>query len=274
MTVKVTLCNTMSPSSSNESNMSASCQTTPAAAVPEIAKSSSSPSPETISQPSQYDVLCHRCPKAFNHIGNRRFRVIVENHASSYSKIELKAERSIMIKSIVANIESSGVRFLKMNKKEGTWMKIVSLTTKKEKVAHALRAAAAADKKSRTIYDVIQGTEVTRKRQRTSCESSSSSKQQLPVNLDTTNVSLSSSSSTGAADDGVSIWCNATVEQQQTKEEAPDKIRSDDGQDQVFTMNSMESRNDDAVSSDQATEDKIRQLVDLRLAAVQLLQLR
>ncbi|KAI2490311.1 hypothetical protein MHU86_24275 [Fragilaria crotonensis] len=106
--------------------------------------------------PGKYDVLCNRSRHAFNHVGNRRFRVIVENHAPGFAALRTKAERSLMIQSILGIIKAAQGKFVEKNK-DGTWDE-VGLVKRKEKVGHALRAAITAVKskdKTRTIYDVL-----------------------------------------------------------------------------------------------------------------------
>ena len=89
------------------------------------------------SQLGPYDVLCNRSRKAFNFIGNRRFRVIVGNFSTGYAKSTSKAERSRIVLSIVEIVHRAGGRFL--TKAGGdTWTE-VSMTKAKEKVGHALR---------------------------------------------------------------------------------------------------------------------------------------
>ncbi|KAI2510739.1 hypothetical protein MHU86_3687 [Fragilaria crotonensis] len=102
-----------------------------------------------------YDVLCNRSRKAFNYIGNRRFRILVENNSESYSKTTSKAERSRIVLSIVETIHSAGGRFLS-KAENSTWAE-VSLTKAKEKVGHALRFAISSkdSEKERTIRDII-----------------------------------------------------------------------------------------------------------------------
>jgi hypothetical protein len=107
-------------------------------------------------EPGPYDVLCNRGRRAFQSIGNRRFRLIIENHADKYDTIKVRAERSMIVISIVKVIELAGGNFLKQTK-GGTWEK-ASKVQAKEKVGHALRAALSARKSqasSRTIYDVL-----------------------------------------------------------------------------------------------------------------------
>jgi hypothetical protein len=68
----------------------------------------------------------------------------------------VRAERSMMVISIVKAIEVAGGNFLKQTK-GGTWEK-ASKVQAKEKVGHALRAALSARKSqttSRTIYDIL-----------------------------------------------------------------------------------------------------------------------
>ena len=106
--------------------------------------------------PGKYDVLCNRSRRAFQHVGNRRFRIIVENHAAAFANLRMKAERSLMIQSILRIIENANGKFVEKNE-EGKWGE-VGLTKRKEKIGHALRAAVAAMKagsKPRTIYDVL-----------------------------------------------------------------------------------------------------------------------
>ena len=116
---------------------------------------------KTTVQPGQYDVLCNRKSMAFNHIGNRRFWVIVENHASSYAEATGRSERSLMVHSIVKTIQGAGGRFLTKTT-SGTWDAEASNVKCREKVGHALRSAIIArkSKEERTIYDVIIGENV------------------------------------------------------------------------------------------------------------------
>ena len=110
---------------------------------------------KTTVQPGQYDVLCNRSSIAFNHIGNRRFRVIVENHASSYAETTGRSERSLMVHSIVKTIQGAGGRFLKKTT-SSTWDETSNVKSR-EKVGHALRSAMSARKseEERTMYGVI-----------------------------------------------------------------------------------------------------------------------
>ena len=133
-----------------------------------IAKSNANDSTKTASSPTNtlstvitqlhpYDVLCNRSRSAFNYIGNRRFRVIVESYAVSYAELTSKSERSQVVLSIVKNVHQCGGRFLTkigMDK----WQE-VSMVRAKEKVGHALRFSISSrmQGEARTIHDVLGG---------------------------------------------------------------------------------------------------------------------
>jgi len=106
-------------------------------------------------QPGPYDVLCDRSRFAFNHIGNRRFRITVETKVPHYAVATHKSDRSRIVRSIVGIIHGAGGRFLTRSNC-GEW-KQVSKVRSKEKVGHALRAAISARnlEEERTIYDII-----------------------------------------------------------------------------------------------------------------------
>ena len=125
---------------------------------------------KTTVQPGQYDVLCNRSLMPFNHIGNRRFRVIVENHASSYAETTGKSDRSLMVHSIVKTIQGAGGRFLKKTT-GGTWDETLNVKSR-DKVGHALRSAMSARKsvEERTIYGVIAACEEDFEQQQSSIE--------------------------------------------------------------------------------------------------------
>jgi hypothetical protein len=135
---------------------------------------------KTTVQPGQYDVLCNRSSMAFNHIGNRRFRVIVENHASSYAEATGRSERSLMVHSIVKTIQGAGGRFLTKTT-SGTWDAEASNVKCREKVGHALRSAIIArkSKEERTIYDVIAACEEAFEQQQSSTKKLQETKRDL-----------------------------------------------------------------------------------------------
>ena len=88
------------------------------------------------------DVLVGRHRQAFNHVGNRRFRVVVSMFLPRYFQNTSRRDRSILNLEIVETVQRSGGRFLKENK-FGQLVEI-SEKEKRNKVGHALRDAAAA----------------------------------------------------------------------------------------------------------------------------------
>lgn len=57
--------------------------------------------------PSNWDVICQRGKTCDDHIGNRRFRLCVENHVERYLNAKNRQEKSDVISSIVRAIQRS-----------------------------------------------------------------------------------------------------------------------------------------------------------------------
>ena len=96
---------------------------------------------ETVTELQPFDVLSGRDKQSFNHIGNRRFRVVIGMNLQRYLDTKSRYERSEMILAFVRELRSEAhIRFLK---RRGS--KYIELDEKqsREKVGHALRDAAA-----------------------------------------------------------------------------------------------------------------------------------
>jgi len=102
-----------------------------------------------------YDVLCNRSKNAFNAVGNRRFRVLVECHGAKYFAAKTKAEKTTIVMNIVKTVEKAGGRFISRTL-GGEW-ETLTLIKKKEKVGHQLRAYITGIKsgKPRNIHDLL-----------------------------------------------------------------------------------------------------------------------
>ena len=95
--------------------------------------------------PSNYqvkvqDVICgnHRVPRGSQqHVGNERFRVVVEIRLQRYSKAA-RAEKSEIVREIVDSVRDYGGRFVRCD--EGKWNDIGSLRAR-EKAGHAIRGS-------------------------------------------------------------------------------------------------------------------------------------
>lgn len=106
-----------------------------------------------------YDVVCERNRKAFNHIGNRRFRIICDNYASLYTDNKKKGEKGHILTTVLDIVHSAGGKFMK--KKDGKWVELTSVQ-EREKIGLNLRRAAAASKskrKSQTADSAINNLE-------------------------------------------------------------------------------------------------------------------
>jgi len=128
-------------------------------------------------QPGMYDVICNcRTQKSFDHIGNRRFRVIIENHSFSYNNAKSKVDKSTIVLSIFRSIQDANGNFIRKlrknnNSSQTEWTKM-SVEQSKEKIGHSLRDAIIAQEKDsickssrRDIYSVIGGSRTQFQRQ-------------------------------------------------------------------------------------------------------------
>mmetsp|Transcript_16172 Transcript_16172/g.24724 ORF Transcript_16172/g.24724 Transcript_16172/m.24724 type:complete len:216 (+) Transcript_16172:173-820(+) len=99
--------------------------------------------------PGPYDVLCCKSSEAYEHIGNRRFRALVQSHSSTYARVtQSKVLKSQVVNDIIRSIRSAGGNFLQQMKGcQGTWT-VIKKNRTREKVGHALRRAVAESKKT------------------------------------------------------------------------------------------------------------------------------
>merc|ERR1719399_835593 len=130
-----------------------------------VISSSSSPSPEqdqeqqlprrvsvepkSIAAPGLFDVICARGKSAYNHEGNRRFRMIVASAAEKYSKVESKLQRSMIVTDIVDTIRSMGNGFVRRSTETGEWVACSEVMCR-EKVGQHFRNALGCQYKSST----------------------------------------------------------------------------------------------------------------------------
>ena len=97
-----------------------------------------------------FDVLCGRDKESYNNIGNRRFRIMININLQKYVECKSRPDRSKMILELTnALCRAPGqFRFLKKVKSNGEDDVLIVLDHKqsREKIAHALRDAAAQQK--------------------------------------------------------------------------------------------------------------------------------
>lgn len=118
-----------------------------------------------IEQPGSYDVICNcRTQKSFDHVGNRRFRLIIENHSLNYDNAKSKLDKGIIVMSIFKTIQDAGGNFIRKSKKNSQQWEILSAAQSREKIGHSLRDALLAQENDftsrsaqRDIYSIIGG---------------------------------------------------------------------------------------------------------------------
>lgn len=90
-----------------------------------------------ISNPIETDILFGRCADAWNHEGNRAFRVLIAKHQGRYHSVGSRLKKMAVVIEIVKELKDRGCRMLKKavnNEKmweviedEKSWINKVSL---------------------------------------------------------------------------------------------------------------------------------------------------
>jgi hypothetical protein len=92
--------------------------------------------------PSKHDFVCGRGRKIFMHVGNQRFRQLVERRLQEYSNAANKLEKSCIICEMVLYLRTSSPHggFVKRNSKDGRWYLLGDFLSR-EKTSQAFRDA-------------------------------------------------------------------------------------------------------------------------------------
>lgn len=103
--------------------------------------------------PGNYDVICGRGKIPMNHIGNKRFKVVIDNYYERYAKASTKFEKTLVVSEIVDTIrENSGAGgFVKFCEVGGGYWYEVGDQMAREKVSQALRNQLADQYKSSNV---------------------------------------------------------------------------------------------------------------------------
>ena len=93
-------------------------------------------------QPTMHDVICGRGRKAFNHVGNERFRKLVESRLEEYSNAAAKLEKSYILSDIVCEVRQRSPQggFVKRDSSSGRWYEVGDFLAR-EKTSQAFRDA-------------------------------------------------------------------------------------------------------------------------------------
>lgn len=94
----------------------------------------------SIVTPQTNDILCDRGKEAFNHEGNRKFRICIATHLQDYLEATDRPGRAKIIGFVISHLLQNGARFLKRQSKIGSWYEL-GLRDAQGKVAHVLRDA-------------------------------------------------------------------------------------------------------------------------------------
>jgi hypothetical protein len=87
-------------------------------------------------QPCDYSVVCGRGKDSYNHVGNRRFRILANLFIETYSEADSKAAKSAIVSKILEVIRQAGGFFCKYE--SGTWFDVGDHCAR-EKVSALLR---------------------------------------------------------------------------------------------------------------------------------------
>ena len=92
--------------------------------------------------PGENDVICGRGRKAFSHVGNERFRKLVEKRLDEYSSAAAKLEKSYILSDIVCEVRrrSPNGGFVKKDSSSGRWYEVGDFLAR-EKTSQAFRDA-------------------------------------------------------------------------------------------------------------------------------------
>jgi hypothetical protein len=99
-------------------------------------KEKSQPDVEVDFQPSDFSVVCGRGRDSFNHIGNRRFRILASMFIERYSRANSKAAKTVIVSEIIEVIRQADGNFCKY--KKGKWFEVADHHAR-EKVSALLR---------------------------------------------------------------------------------------------------------------------------------------
>jgi hypothetical protein len=97
--------------------------------------------------PTSCDVLCGAGYETSHHKGNEMFRMIVSKHFEEYYRATCKKAKIVVSRAILADLLSSGARFLKKDGSHNRWL-VADIKVGKDKISHALRALKDAKKKN------------------------------------------------------------------------------------------------------------------------------
>lgn len=96
-------------------------------------------------KPTKYDIINGRGRKSYNHIANKRFRLLIASNLPRYKEASCRVDKTLVVIGIVSAIRKATPcgAFIKFNVKKDRWVSL-SDETAREKVGHCLRDMRAA----------------------------------------------------------------------------------------------------------------------------------
>mmetsp|Transcript_17048 Transcript_17048/g.28946 ORF Transcript_17048/g.28946 Transcript_17048/m.28946 type:complete len:346 (-) Transcript_17048:102-1139(-) len=87
---------------------------------------------------TEKDVICERGGKSNRHAGTKRYRGMIERYKKEYQQLTAKADKTNLSRSLIAQIQKNGGRFLKKDEDTNQYFVLSAVETTK-KVSQALR---------------------------------------------------------------------------------------------------------------------------------------
>ena len=138
--------------------------------------------------PGPWSVLCGRGKECYNHVGNRRFRVLVEINIEKYASAKSKMDKGVIVMSILDAVREGSNQmggFVKQDPKSKRWVDVGDEVAR-EKIGQEFRVKLAQQKKSKKNIDSteegkrVPKSKLAAKRQRPSIVSTTSSSCEQP----------------------------------------------------------------------------------------------
>ncbi|CAB9502991.1 Nitrilase family, member 2 [Seminavis robusta] len=94
-------------------------------------------------EPTEWSVICGRGRDCYDHAGNRRLRVMVEENLDKYQETKNKFQKTLIVTSIIDTVReacNNGGAFVRKDTKKGRWFEIGDEASR-EKIGQMLREA-------------------------------------------------------------------------------------------------------------------------------------
>jgi len=202
-------------------------------------------------QPNSWTILCGKGKDYFDHVGNRRFRVLVSCHVERYAAASTKVAKSDIVTEIIASVRNAGGCFAKFHQKDGRWYECGDALAR-EKVGGIFRDSLhtqykSAAKTKRARWKAEQGSSLDTL-DTDATESTFDSSSSIYSSTDTIEVKNLSSASAAApvAEEEISLE-EAVVQHRQSRQNNPQQQGDRNGRSNASDEALLEDEDDDNV---------------------------